>query len=76
LTPVTVLDEGEIEVVMIANVKEPVDAVYQVEAGLALDDIGRLDALDALVGAAGDYIEATTGQSRLLEEGDAAPGGT
>jgi hypothetical protein len=41
-----------------------------------LDDIGRLDALDALVGAAGDYIEATTGQSRLLEEGDAAPGGT
>jgi hypothetical protein len=30
LTPVTVLDEGEIEVVMIANLKEPVDAVYLV----------------------------------------------
>jgi len=62
--------------VMIANLKEPIDPVYLVNAGLALDDIGRLDALDAVVGAAGFYTEATTGESRLLDEGEAVPGGT
>lgn len=47
-------------------------------AGLDIDpdDAGRLDVADATVAQTGYFVEATTGEARLLAEGEPTPDGT
>jgi hypothetical protein len=46
-------------------------------SGLELDpeDAGRLDVVDATITQTGFFVEATTGEARLLNEGDPTPAG-
>ena len=43
--------------------------------GLPADDLGRLDVASGTIRAAGMYVEAESGDSRLLQVGDAVPAG-
>ena len=40
------------------------------------DDLGRIEVAAGTIGEAGLYVDAATGDSRLLDEGDPVPTGT
>lgn len=46
------------------------------ELAIDPDDAGRLDVADASVAQTGFFVEATTGEARLLSEGEPTPAGT
>lgn len=48
---------------------------YLAGLGLDPDDAGRLDVAAGAVGHGGFFVDAATGESRLLAEGDPAPAG-
>ena len=51
---------------------------YPYLAGLGLDpeDAGRLDVIAGAVEHTGFFVDAETGESRIMSEGDAVPAGT
>jgi hypothetical protein len=48
---------------------------YLGDLGLDPDDLGRLDVAAGVAAEGGFYVDAATGDSRLLVEGDAIPAG-
>lgn len=60
---------------MLREVGEPTTFSYLASLGLDPEDVGRLAVASGNAEAGGFYVEATSGDARLLSEGEAIPAG-
>lgn len=60
---------------LVRDLPNPERFAFLKRLGLPGDDLGRLDVATGRIRAAGVYVDADSGDSRVLQEGDAVPEG-